>query len=110
MKRTVTILKDERRITLFRVPKGSRVRHQQLGDGVTVLGDGDVLVMPSRRRDTEAKCHFAEGRAPGEVDVAAAPEVASRLCYKRRASRGRASPSSSYSGYARHQDRRRGVP
>ena len=74
MKRTVTILEDKRRITLFRVPKGSPVRHQQLGDGLTVLGDGDVLVMPSRRRDTEAKCHFAEGRAPGEVDVAAAPE------------------------------------
>jgi ParB family transcriptional regulator, chromosome partitioning protein len=74
MKRTVTILEDKRRITLFRVPKGSRVTHQQLGNGLTVLGDGDVLVMPSRRRDTEAKSHFAEGRAPGEVDVAAAPK------------------------------------
>ena len=74
MKRTVTILEDERRITLFRVPKGSPVRHQQLGDGLTVLGDGELLVMPSRLRDTEAKRHFAEGRVPGEVDVVAAPK------------------------------------
>jgi ParB family chromosome partitioning protein len=74
MKRTITILEDKRRITLFRVPEGSAVRHQQLGDGLTVLGDGDILVMPSRRRDTEAKCHFAEGRAPGEVNAVAAPK------------------------------------
>jgi ParB/RepB/Spo0J family partition protein len=74
MKRTVTVVEDKRRVTLFRVPEGSGVKHRQLGDGLTVLGDGDILVMPSRRRDGEAKCHFAEGRAPGEVDVAAAPK------------------------------------
>jgi ParB/RepB/Spo0J family partition protein len=75
MKRTVTVVEDKRRITLFRMPEGSGVKHRQLGDGLTVLGDGDILVMPSRRRDGEAKCHFAEGRAPGEVDdVAAAPK------------------------------------
>jgi hypothetical protein len=74
MKRTVTVVEDKRRITLFRVPEGSGVKHRQLGDGLTVLGDGDVLVMPSRPRDTAAKCHFAEGRAPGEVDVAAVPQ------------------------------------
>src|SRR5207249_2495447 len=50
------------------------VKHQQLGDGLTVLGDGDILVMPSRPHDTEAKCHFAEGRAPDEVELAAAPQ------------------------------------
>jgi ParB/RepB/Spo0J family partition protein len=74
MKRTVTILEDKRRITLFRVPKGSPVRHQQLGDGLTVLGDGNILELPSRRGDTGTKRHFAEGRSPGEVDVAAAPK------------------------------------
>jgi ParB family transcriptional regulator, chromosome partitioning protein len=74
MKRTVTIVEDKRRITLFRMPEGSGVKHRQLGDGLTVLGDGDILVMPSRPRDAAGKCHFAEGRAPGEVDVAAAPK------------------------------------
>jgi ParB-like chromosome segregation protein Spo0J len=74
MKRTVTIVEDKRRISLFRVPEGSGVKHRQLGDGLTVFGDGDILVMPSRPRDTAAKSHFAEGRAPGEVDIAAAPK------------------------------------
>jgi ParB family transcriptional regulator, chromosome partitioning protein len=74
MKRTVTIVEDKRRISLFRVPEGSGVKHRQLGDGLTVFGDGDILVMPSRPRDTAAKSHFAEGRAPGEVKVAALPQ------------------------------------
>jgi hypothetical protein len=74
MKPTVTILENKRRITLFRVPKRSPVvRHQQLGDGLTVLGDGNILELPSRG-DTSAKPHFAEGRSPGEVDVAPAPK------------------------------------
>jgi ParB family chromosome partitioning protein len=72
MNRTVTIVEDKRRITLFRVREGSGVKHRQLGDGLTVLGDGDVLVMPSQ--DDDPKCHFAEGRAPGEVKLAAAPQ------------------------------------
>src|SRR6266404_316619 len=74
MKPTVTILENKRRITLFHVPKGSPVKHQQLGDGLTVLGDGNILELPSRRGDTGTKRHFAEGRAPGEVDVAGAPK------------------------------------
>jgi hypothetical protein len=74
MKPTVTILENKRHITLFRVPKRSPVRHQQLGDGLTVLGDGSILELPSRRGDTGTKRHFAEGRSPGEVDVAAAPK------------------------------------
>jgi ParB family chromosome partitioning protein len=74
MKPTVTIQENKRRITLFRVPKGSPVRHHQLGDGLTVLGEGNILELPSRRGDTGAKRHFAEDRSPGEVEVAAAPK------------------------------------
>ena len=109
MKRTVTILEDKRRITLFRVPKGSGVRHQQLGDELTVLGDGDVLVMPSR--PVTPKRSVILLRAEHRVKSTSRPrQVATRSCCKRRASRGRASPSSAYSRHARHQDRRRGVP
>jgi ParB/Sulfiredoxin domain len=72
MKRTVTIVEDKARTTLFRMPEGFSVKHQQLGDGLSVLGDGDILVMPSE--DHDPKRHFAEGRAPGEVKVAALPQ------------------------------------
>jgi ParB-like chromosome segregation protein Spo0J len=74
MKRTVTIVKGKRRFTLFRMPTGSAIRHQQLGDGLTVLGDGDILVMPSRLHGTEMELHFAEGKAPNDVKVATAPK------------------------------------
>ena len=48
MKRTVTIIEDERRTRLFRLPEGSRAEHQQLRKGLMVLGEGDIVVLPSQ--------------------------------------------------------------
>jgi ParB family chromosome partitioning protein len=72
VKRTITILEDKGRTTLFRMPEGCTVRHRELGNGLTILGDGDLVAMPSRIG--LAKPGFVKGRAPGEVKVAAAPQ------------------------------------
>ena len=54
MKRTVTIIEDERRTRLFRLPEGSRAEHQQLRKGLMVLGEGDIVVLPSQLHDPDA--------------------------------------------------------
>jgi ParB-like chromosome segregation protein Spo0J len=74
LKKTVTIRDGKRRIRLFRVPQGYTVRHQQLDGGLTVLGDGDLLVMPSGTASENAKCRFVDGRALSKVEIATAPK------------------------------------
>jgi ParB-like chromosome segregation protein Spo0J len=73
LKKTVTIRDGKRRrIRLFRVPQDYAVRHQQLDGGLTVLGDGDILAMPSGIGSENAKCRFVDGRALGKVGIATA--------------------------------------
>jgi ParB-like chromosome segregation protein Spo0J len=74
MKRTVTILQDERCIRLFRVPQGSHAEHQQLRKGVMVLGEGDILVLPPQLHHHNTTNRFALGCAPGAVSVRWAPD------------------------------------
>jgi hypothetical protein len=70
LKKTVTIRDGKRRrIRLFRVPQDYAVRHQQLDRGLTVLGDGDILAMPSGTGSENAKCRFVDGRALGKVEM-----------------------------------------
>jgi hypothetical protein len=75
LKKTVTIRDGKRRrIRLFRVPQDYAVRHQQLDGGLTVLGDGDILAMPSGIGSENAKCRFVDGRALDKVGIATAPK------------------------------------
>jgi hypothetical protein len=70
LKKTVTINDGECCIRLFRIPEGCTVRHRDLDKGLTILGDGDLIVMPSRIG--LAKPGFVSGRALGKVKIAAA--------------------------------------
>jgi hypothetical protein len=74
MKRTVTIIEDGRRTRLFRLPEGSRAEHQELRKGLVVLGEGDIVPLPSQLHDINATLRFTGGRAPGEITVARAPD------------------------------------
>jgi hypothetical protein len=58
MKRTVTIIEDGRRTRLFRLPGGSRAEHQELRKGLVVLGEGDIVPLPSRLHDPNATLRF----------------------------------------------------
>ena len=53
-------------------PQGCTVRHRELDKGLTILGDGDLVVMPSRTGI--AKPGFLKDRAVGEVEIAEAPK------------------------------------
>ena len=72
LKMTVTIKNAQRRVRLFRIPAGYSIPHVQLAPGLTVLGDDDLVVMPSGGGDT--KCRFVRERAIGEIAFAAAPQ------------------------------------
>ena len=74
LKKTVTIRDGDRRVRLFRVPEGFKIQHQQFDVGVTILGDGDLLKMPSRGGTKNGKCRFVEGRAFGQIPLADAPK------------------------------------
>jgi ParB-like chromosome segregation protein Spo0J len=73
MKPTLTILHDKSRITLFRLPKPGSVAHRQLGKGLSVWGDDDILQLPSALHDDDAECRLAGDRALGEVKIPTAP-------------------------------------
>jgi uncharacterized ParB-like nuclease family protein len=70
MKQTVTILDRKNRILLFRLPKPGSVAHRRLGNGLTVLGDGNILQLPFEPHDKDAACHLADGCALDEVATA----------------------------------------
>ena len=72
LKKTVTIGDGQFRIRLFRTREGCTVRHRELGNGLTILGDGDLVAMPSRTGI--AKPGFLKARAVGEVEIAETPK------------------------------------
>lgn len=73
LKKTVTIRHRERLTRLFRTPEGCSVHHhRELGNGLTILGDGDLAVMPSRTG--LANPGFLKGWAVGKVEIAQAPK------------------------------------
>jgi ParB/RepB/Spo0J family partition protein len=72
LKKTVTIRHGECLTRLFRTPEGCTVHHHELGHGLTILGDGDLVMMPSRTGI--AKPGFLKGGAVGKVKIAEAPK------------------------------------
>jgi hypothetical protein len=72
LKKTVTIRHGECLTRLFRIPEGFTVHHRELGHGLTILGDGDLAVMPSRTG--LANPGFLKGWAVGKVEIAEAPK------------------------------------
>jgi Bifunctional DNA primase/polymerase, N-terminal/ParB-like nuclease domain len=70
--KTVTIRDGECLTRLFRIPEGCTVHHRELGHGLTILGDGDLVLMPSRTGI--AKPGFLKGWAVGKVEIAEAPK------------------------------------
>lgn len=70
LKKTVTIRHREFLTRLFRTPEGCTVHHRELGNGLTILGDGDLVVMPSRTGI--ANPGFLKGCAVGKVELAEA--------------------------------------
>jgi ParB/RepB/Spo0J family partition protein len=78
LKKTVTVRNGGSKFRLFRVPEGGRFHHRELCKGLTILSDGDLVVMPSRMG--VAKTRFVAGRALGEVQIAEAPKWLLELC------------------------------
>jgi putative DNA primase/helicase len=73
--KTVTIRAGKQRIYFFRI--GSARLHcptTRLGRGITILGDGQFVVAPGSIHDPELVRRFTDGRAPGEVEIATAPQ------------------------------------
>jgi putative DNA primase/helicase len=73
--KTVSIRAGKQRVYLFRIG-GARLHHptMRLGDGITILGDGQFVVAPLSIHDPDLVRRFVDGRAPGEVEIAAAPQ------------------------------------
>jgi hypothetical protein len=72
--KTVTIRAGKQRIYFFRI--GSARLHcptTRHGGGITILGDGVCVVAPCSIHYPELVRRFADGRAPGEVEIATAP-------------------------------------
>jgi hypothetical protein len=61
MKETITILDKKKRIMLFRAPAQDTFKRRQLGKGLTLLGDGEILRLPFELHDAEADHRFADG-------------------------------------------------
>jgi putative DNA primase/helicase len=75
LSKTVTIRAGKQRIYFFRI--GSARLHcptTRLGGGITILGDGVCVVAPCSIHYPELVRRFADGRAPGEVEIATAPQ------------------------------------
>jgi AAA domain/Bifunctional DNA primase/polymerase, N-terminal len=69
---TPTIRHRDTRIYLFEVdgiPPSSR----DFGDGVRIVGDADLIIAPSTLPGLNSQRRFANGRAPGQVKIAKAP-------------------------------------
>jgi putative DNA primase/helicase len=73
LRRTVTIRDRDRRLRLFRVD-GKVPHRREITNGVRILGDGDLVIAPSTLTVSNNTRRFASGRAPGEIDIALAPD------------------------------------
>jgi hypothetical protein len=70
--RTPTIWDHDRRLRLFRLDE-NQAKSGDLAEGVRILGDGDVIVAPSRLDRRTGQRRFAPGRAVGELEIAQVP-------------------------------------
>jgi hypothetical protein len=70
--RTPTIWDHDRRVRLFRLDE-NQAKSGDIAEGVRILGDGDVIVAPSRLDRKTGKHRFAPGRAVGELKIAQVP-------------------------------------
>jgi hypothetical protein len=68
---TVTIQDRDQRFRLYRVG-ANKPCSVKLGDGVRILGDGELIVAPSP--SSRGKRRFTQGRAFGEIDIGRAPD------------------------------------
>jgi ParB family transcriptional regulator, chromosome partitioning protein len=75
VKKTVTFLDGNKYIRLFRIPKKCTAPHQSLGKGLTILGEDDILIMPSVLGHSQAKRRFADDRAIGRVKIATGSDL-----------------------------------
>jgi hypothetical protein len=73
MKETITILDKKKRIMLFRAPAQDTFKRRQLGKGLTLLGDGEILRLPFELHDAEADHRFADGCAPNQAELLSTP-------------------------------------
>jgi putative DNA primase/helicase len=73
--KTVTIRAAKKRIYFLRIG-GVRLHHptKRLGNGISVRGDGQFVVAPFSVHDPDLVRRFVDGRAPGEVEIATAPQ------------------------------------
>jgi bifunctional DNA primase/polymerase-like protein len=71
--RTVTIRDHNRRQHFFKF-NSTQVHGMDIAEGVRLLGDGDLIVAPSRISRSNGKRRFADGRAFGEIEIAQAPD------------------------------------
>jgi hypothetical protein len=71
LRQTVTIQDRDQRFRLYRVGTNQPCS-VELGDGVRILGDGELIVAPSP--SSRGKRRFTQGRAFGEIDIARAPD------------------------------------
>jgi putative DNA primase/helicase len=73
--KTVAIRSSNRRAYFFRI---GNVRLNpavgRLGNGIAVIGDGRFVVAPFDLYHADQERRFVDGRRPGEVEVAAAPQ------------------------------------
>ena len=74
--RTVAIqTDDEKRTYLFRTKEVRlRDRLEDVAEGISVVGDDDFVLAPSRIDATEPNCRFVQGRAIGEIEIAEPPK------------------------------------
>jgi ParB/RepB/Spo0J family partition protein len=73
MKETITNLDKKKRIMLFRAPAQDTFKRRQLGKGLTLLGDGEILRLPFELHDAEADHRFADGCAPNQAELLSTP-------------------------------------
>lgn len=72
-KKTVTIRDHDRKIRLYRAPGSYVAQGGELGPGLLALEEGEIIKAPRRLRGGK-NVRFANGRAPGEIGVAKAPD------------------------------------
>ena len=73
LRSTITMRDHDRQLRLFRAD-GKLPHSRDIADGIRILGDGELIIAPSNRTRSTSERRFAKGRAPGEIDIARAPD------------------------------------
>jgi putative DNA primase/helicase len=73
LRSTITMRDHDRQLRLFRAD-GKLPHSRDIADGIRILGDGELIIAPSTLSRSNSERRFAKGRAPGEIDIARAPD------------------------------------